>query len=707
MTHPLDPLLRPESIAVIGATPRPGAVGNMVLANLQTGHYAGRLYAVNPRHEQVLGAACYPDLEAVPGEVEHAIFAVGDERIETALDAAIARGVKAATIISSLILDHDEDPPLRERVRRKLAQAQMLVCGGNGMGFYNFIDGVWACGFETRHSHRPGKVALISHSGSGMSGILDCEERIDFSLAVSTGQELSVTMDQYLDFALEQTGTRVVGLFIETARNPAGLVAALQKAQAKRIPVVAIKVGRTELAAQLAVSHSGAMAGRDATYEALFERYGVQRVRDMDELATALIMFAQPHPVPPGGLVSIHDSGGERQLTIDLAEEIGVPLAPLSQATEKRLEALLDPGLPAVNPLDAWSRGGPDYHIAMAQCLAAMLADPAAAIGAVIHDRAPYGRIYANYLDYLRAAHAQSGKPAFLVANRQGTGSDPLVVAATEEGFPVLDGLAAFMTGAKCLFAYRDFLQRPPMSPPALERSALERWRGALALGAPPDESTALAMLADFQIPAVHGRVVDSERAAVNAALAVGFPVVLKTAAAGIAHKSERGGVRLAIADAEGVRSAYRELAGRLGARVLVAPMAAAPGVEMILGVIHDDQFGPVLMLGFGGIFAEVLRDVRFLLPPFDAAAARRAVDALRLRPLLDAQRGRGGLDIDAYCEAAARLSVLAVALQDAVREIDVNPIAVNEKGCLALDALVVTRAGGRLQRHGAGGQGA
>ena len=226
-------------------------------------------------------------------------------------------------------------------------------------------------------------------------------------------------------------GTRAVGLFMETARNPAGLVAALAKARERGIPVVALKVGRTELSAKLTVSHSGAIAGSDGVYDALFDRHGVHRVRDMDELATTLILFAQPHPVGAGGLVSIHDSGGERQLVIDLAHDHGVPLTQLSPASTRKLESLLDPGLPAVNPLDAWSTGGPDFDATMQKCFATLMSDPQAALGAVIHDRATDGGIYGVYLDYLRAGHAASGKPAVLVANRQGTGADPRVVEAT------------------------------------------------------------------------------------------------------------------------------------------------------------------------------------------------------------------------------------------------------------------------------------
>ncbi len=436
MAHRLDPLLRPQSIAILGASEREGTVGRNAVENLLKGGFEGGLYAVNPGRKSVLGVPCFPTLAELPEPVEHVIFAIADTRLDAALDEVIAHGARAATMMSSLVIENDSDPPLRDRVLAKIRKSGLVVCGANGMGFYNFADGIWGCGFKTRMHRRGGNVAYISHSGSGMCGIVDSEERIDFNLVVSTGQELAVSMDEYLDYALEMPGTRAVGLFMETARNPAGLVRAFERARERGIPIVALKVGRTELSAKLTVSHSGAIAGQDAVYDAIFDRYGVHRARDMDELATTLILFAQPHAVGAGGLVSIHDSGGERQLLIDLADDHGVPLTQLSPASTAKLESLLDPGLPAVNPLDAWSTGGPDFDATMQKCFATLMSDPQAALGAVVHDRVAGGGIYAGYIDYLRAGHRASGKPAFLVSNRQGTGVGPADRGRDARGIP-------------------------------------------------------------------------------------------------------------------------------------------------------------------------------------------------------------------------------------------------------------------------------
>ncbi len=652
-------------------------MGEWSLKNLLRGGYRGEIYPVNPGYDEVQGIRCYPSISEIPASPELFIFSVGDLRLEAVLDEAIAAGAKAAVLMSTLFIDGDATPVLKDRVLQKIKDSELIVCGANGMGFYNVRDHVWACGFDSSFHEAPGNVALISHSGSGMSGLIDSEERLRINLAVSTGNELDVTMDEYLDFVLDLPETNAVGLFVETARNPEGLQAALAKAARKEIPVVAIKVGRTEEAARLTVSHSGAMAGDDAAYEALFDKYGVQRVRDMDELATTLILFAELPRVGEGGLVSLHDSGGERQLMIDLADEAGVPLTALSDETVAKLENVLDPELPAVNALDAWSRGGPDARNQMADSLATMMQDPGAAMGAVVHDRAPFGKVYSSYLRYMQHGRAESGKPVALVAARQGTGHDEAVVTSTAEGFPVLDNVPMFLRGVRALFSYRDFLNRQDGKPPSVDANVT-----ALA----PGEAGALQLMSECGLPVVPTTAISCQ----SDIVASRYPVVLKTAAPGILHKSDVCGVVLNIESEEELRNAYTNMAKRLGPEAIIAPMVG-DGVEMMLGMRVDPQFGPVVLIGFGGIHAETLRDVTFALPPFSAAHARRCVDRLQLRPMLDGQRGKPPADIDAFCETAARFSAMIDAFRHKLTEVDVNPIIVHESGCTIVDALLVT----------------
>ena len=689
MTHRLDPLLRPRSVAVVGASAREDSLGDWALRNLVKGGFGGAIYPVNPRYETLQGLRCYATLAALPETPDLVVFAVADHRLEAAVDEAIAAGVRAAVIQSPLVIDDDAEPPLKARLAQKIRTSGLLVCGANCMGYYNVRDHVWTCGFDSTMHEAPGSIALITHSGSGMSGIIDCDARIRINVAISAGNEIGVTMDEYLDFVLDLPETRVVGLFVETARNPAGFRAALARANERGIPVVALKVGRTAEAAALALSHSGAMAGDDATYEALFDRYGVLRARDQDELATMLVLFADCHPVGDGGLVTLHDSGGERQLMVDLARDARVPLTRLSEESVAELESVLDPELPAVNPLDAWSRGGPDAAEIMTRCLEIMMRDPGAAMGAVIHDRAPGGGIYASYVDYMRRARAASGKPVALVAARQGTGHDPRVVATTREGLPVLDGVSPFLAGVRALFEYRDFCGRRTEAPREAPRDIVAEWHMRLHDGGALSEYESLRLLADFGIPVANPVPAASEDEVLDAAAAIGYPVALKSAQEGLLHKSDAGGVVVGIGEDEQLVQRYRVMSSDLGSAVLVAPMIAA-GVELFLGVKRDPQFGPVVLIGFGGVLAETILDVAFALPPFDAAHARRLLGGMKLRPLLDGVRGGPPVAIEAFCEAAARFSEMAHAPGDLLAEVDVNPVIVNEDGAVAVDALVV-----------------
>jgi len=689
MTHKLTTLLNPASIAVYGASQKKQSVGNEAISNLIKVGYQGVLYAVHPFYQEVEGIECYQSLSDLPTLPEHVIFAIADHRIEAALDEIIDAGIKSCTIFSSLSLSDDVIPPLKERLALKIKKSGLLVVGANGMGFYNVVDKVIASGFDSLIHKQAGNIALLSQSGAGMSGIVDCEQRLSFNFTVSSGQELSVTLEDYLDYVLHLPTTQVVGIFMETSRQPEKLIAAFELAQQKHIPIVILKVGRTALSAELAISHSGALAGTDASYAAVFERFGIQRVDDMDQLATTLMMFAQPNAISSGALVSLHDSGGQRQLLIDLAEQLSVPLTNLTDQSVKELQTILDAGLPPVNPLDGWGASGAK---AMSDSFTVLLKDDNAALGAVIHDRAPEGKIYPDYLHYLKKAHNETNKPVFLVSNRQGSGSDQLAIDSTLEGFPVIDGVSQFLLGAKCMMDYRDFLQRPAMTLPSIDYAKVQFWKTFFSESKIIDEVDASRCLADFGLPMVESHRFTCFEELTHLIPSLNFPVVLKTAASGINHKSDVGGVRLNIENIEQLNKAYQEMSKQLGRTALVAPMIKSQSVEMILGIVDDDQFGPLVVIGFGGLYTELLKDVAFLLPPFDAQTATRAVNKLHMRPMLNGLRGSQAFDVNSFSLAAANLSIFAVAMKDHIKEVDINPINLMHQGCIGLDALITLK---------------
>lgn len=686
MSHRLDPLLTPRSIAFVGASERPGSVGNGMMREIRRSGFAGAVYPVNPKYESVEGYRCYPSIAALPETPELVVLAVANAKLEDELAKAITAGAKSAAIFASGYLEGDGTPPLVERLGARARAAGLPVCGGNGMGFYNYERGIYVCGFPASPKVRRGGVTFITHSGSIMAALVDSEERLGFNLVVSSGQELVTTAAEYMDYALGLSSTRVIALFLEAVREPAKFIAALEKARARAVPVIAIKVGRTALAARLAESHSGAIAGNDAAYQALFDRYGVLRVATIDEMAAACMLFSQERRVGPGGIATIHDSGGERGNVIDLASDAGLRFAQIGARTVERLRRRLDYGLEPTNPLDAWGTGA-DADAVFTDCLEALVEDPDTAIGLFFTDRHDGGVLPRRYAVVCQAVHGKTTKPVALVLHRHGSGGDPYDREVVDSGIPVIDGDRTALIAVRLAFDHRDFMARPAFEPPPPpERALIARWRARLAQGPAPDESETLALLADFGIPTVPALVCTSAEEAARAAAGFGYPVALKTAMPGILHKSERGGVRLNLRDEAALRGAYGELERALGPRVLVAPMVQN-GVEMALGVVSDLQFGPLVMIGGGGVLIELLKDARFALPPFDAREAERLIGQLKAKRLLDGIRGARPADVEAFGLAAARLSRLAVELAGCFKELDVNPVIVTPKGCVAVDA--------------------
>jgi acyl-CoA synthetase (NDP forming) len=686
--HRLAPLLAPRSLALVGASPKPDSVGQGMIAG--AAGFPGRLYLVNPGYREIGGTPCYPSLAALPEPVEHVVLGIANARLEAALGEAVSAGAKAATIFGSGFLPEDGDPPLTQRLAALARRAGMAVCGGNGMGFYNLDAGVKVCGFPPQFEIRPGGVSLIAHSGSVFQALANYDRRFGWNVAVSAGQELVTTVADYLDFALDQPTTRAVGLFLETVRDPAGFIAALEKAAARDIPVVVLKVGRTAASARLAVSHSGAVAGNHAAYRALFDRHGVIETETLDAFANALQLMGQGRRLARGGLASIHDSGGERELLVDLAVDAAVPFARIAPSTVATLAGRLDHGLDPVNPLDAWGTGH-DYEGIFADCLAALAADEDTALAAFcveINDGYYLSEGYGRAL--LRAA-AGTAKPVVLATNIAANGSDPLQARLAAAGIPVLNGADASLAVIAKAMAHRDWRQRPPIAAGPAPAGVRETWRAVLSQGRPLDEGESLGLSAAYGLATLPWRIVEDEAAAIAAVQAIGFPAVLKTAAPGILHKTEHDGVRLGLGDEGAVRRAYADLARRLGPRVLVTRMAGK-GVELAFGASRDPQFGPLVMFGAGGVLIESLADRQFALPPFDAATAQRLIDRLALRPLLDGRRGAKSADVGGLAEALARFSVMVADLAGLVDEIDINPLIASSDGAVALDALVVPR---------------
>jgi acetate---CoA ligase (ADP-forming) len=341
VTRDLQKLLAPRSIAFIGASTRPDTPGNAMLRLIRAGGYSGVVHGVHPSHRVVEDYPCVPSILDLPDPPDLAVVAVRNERLEETMQQAMTIGTGSAVIFASATLPNDTTPPLGTRL--KAIAGDVPVCGPNGMGFYNDLDHVWVGGFASQRRPEPGTMALIAHSGSVFGALAHNDSRFRFALAVSPGLELTATVADYVQYALQRPEVRVIGLFLETARDPARLRQALEDAAARDVPVVALKVGRTPAAAAAAMTHTGAIAGSAAAWAALFDRTGTISVETLDELAATMLLCATGRRAAAGGLVAIHDSGGERELTIDLADRVGVPFAPVGEATLAAVQARLDP----------------------------------------------------------------------------------------------------------------------------------------------------------------------------------------------------------------------------------------------------------------------------------------------------------------------------------------------------------------------------
>lgn len=687
----MDALLQPRSIALVGASDRAETLGRAMVDMARVGGYAGSVYAVNPKYEKIGEIPCFPSLSALPEPVDHVVFGIGNERIESTLDEAIAMGAQAATIFATCAMQGDGGA-FRDKIAAKARGAGMAICGSNCMGFYNNAVGLRVAGYPALQAMPAGPIGWLAQSGSVFGALAHNDTRLKFHVAISSGAEMVTTSADYLAWMAQQEEIKVVGMFLEAVRDAEGFVASLELAANRDVPVVALKVGRTQASAQMALSHTGAITGNDMAYSALFKRYGVIQVDDEDELAAALLLLGQPRRPARGGLVAIHDSGGERELVADIADSLGVAYAPLEDATRQKLAGIIDPELEPTNPLDAWG-SAKNFRTTFAEGFKALLEDDNAAVGMMFCDIRDRFYVSEGYADAAIAAHRATTKPVALATNYSMVRHDELVVRLSAAGVPVIDGSRVALKAVRHMLAWRD-RPRPhwPVRPENCGSEAIaDAWRRRLCTGAPLSEDEALGLLSDYGIATPRRSTVGCETDLSQVASGMRFPVVLKTAVPGILHKSDVGGVALGLADEAALSLAYADMRARLGAEAVVAEMASK-GVELALGAVIDPQWGPMVVVSAGGTLMELLDDKAVALAPVSREEASELVGSLRIARLLDGYRGSAAADGQAVVDAVLRLGWLVSDLADAVAEFDVNPLIADAEGCVAVDALVIAR---------------
>lgn len=688
--HRLDALLRPRSIAIVGASGREGSFGKQLRLSIESLRYAGEVFLINPKYEQIDGLPAYPSLAALPHPVDCVAMAIADKALPHNLELAAAAQARSALMFGRAYGAADDGRELMPTLSAIAQAGNMQLCGANCMGYVNLEDRLQMTGFPFSTLSEPGHVALVSHSGSTWSGIVGNLRQLRFNYAISAGQELVTGVADYIDFLVDQPSTRVICLVLETVRQPEAFLAALGRARTQGIAVIALKLGRSAQGQVFAQSHSGAMSGSADVYDAIFERHGVVSVRTLDELMDTAELFAAARRPHNGSIGLGCDSGGERQLIADVAEPLGLSFAPLSRATVTRLEGLLDPGIEVANPLDYWGDG----NDIIADALLALASDEG--VGTVVMaTNIPDGQDFTNACTAaLEKTYAGTSKPVVLMGNVANTMSPTECARYRAAGIPVLMGTETALRALSHYTRYHDRLadraeHAPALAGPSVSAAVTERWLKRLQQAAQTQTSVQdFDLLRDFGVSVPASLSTADLAQALDFANATGYPLVAKIDSPDIAHKSDMGGVILGIHNEDALREAFARLQSIAPGPVLLQQQLQ--GSEWILGMKQDPQFGPTFTFGCGGIFVEILKDYTTLLPQDSVAQIRQKIQSLKAYPLLAGARGRAVTDAAKLAAVVHAFMRMGLALQSGVAEMEINPLLVDGHRIAAVDLLVI-----------------
>jgi acetyltransferase len=713
MHHYFAPLFEPAAVAIVGAGERKGSVGSVLIENMLVAGYRGQLYAVNPKHREVRGVPCFPAIGDVPERVDLAVIATPASTVPGIIEQCGAAGVRAAVVISA---GFSESGPAGAKLERALLENarrhRLRVLGPNCLGIMRPDVGLNAT-FARGHA-RPGSLGLIAQSGAVCTAMLDwaAAHDVGFSCVVSLGGSTDVDFGEIVDYLVNDPKTEHILLYIEGVRDARRFVSAL-RAAARVKPVILMKVGRQPAGSRAAVSHTGALVGADDVFDAVVRRAGVVRVRTIGQLVAAAQALSSK--VRPRGdrLAVVTNGGGPGVMAADRAGDLGIPLAELSSATFETLKKALPSNWSQGNPVDLIGDADAErYRAALSACLAdpgvdgvlvilapqAMTAPLEAARAVIECARTSDKPLLACWMGELQVAEARR----LLAAHGIPTFRTP------DPAIEMFAHVSAFYRNQKMLLQAPGPLSPHPEPDMAGARLVIE---GALAEHRTVlSEMEAKAVLAAFRVPVARAVRARSADEAMLVAEETGFPVVMKIDSPDVTHKSDVGGVRLNIANAQAARDAYRELAAGLerarpGARlsgIVVEPMVARPnGRELLVGVVRDSVFGPAITFGTGGTAVEVYADRAVALPPLNAVLADDLVHDTRASRLLDAFRNMPPVDRAALQEVLLRVSELVCELPE-ILEMDINPLLADESGAIALDArIAIGRADRALPRYG------
>jgi len=690
----LTPLLVPTSVALIGASNREGSFGYDMVSMLIKGAYKGEIYPINPRYSEVCGVKCYSDFNSIGHPVDLAVLCVNAARVEEQAKLCIDAGVKALIVFANCILEEEKnsESQLEDRLITLCREHNVLMLGHNAMGYYNNDIGLRISSAEAPDVGVKGNIAFLSQSGSTFLAVAHNEPQLKFNLVVSVGTGQIVGVEDYIIFALEQPTTKVVCVYMESVRKPERFIEAMEIAAKTRIPIVLIKVGKSVRGAEFARSHTGGLAGDDDAFQAIFDHYGVIRCNNLCEMANTLMLFSLYPDIPKGSVVAVADSGGERNMLADLADEVGLDFAKLSDDTMTSLAAIQEFPQEADNPLDCWGTGR-EFERIFEESLMVMLSDPGAAIGVISEDLRDDYYVSQGCVEALRSVVQKQHKPAVFLTNFSGTRRNEMTSRIQDYGSCLLMESREAFAGIRNWFKFRDFkfanANVEQLSLPA-EFITILRSKGTL------QEKESLSVLGVLGINTLSAFELAGDADLEAHKNKYVYPAVLKTAATGILHKADVDGVKLNIKNYEELVAAYEDMSARLGKEAIVVPMFTYD-TELIFGMKKDPMFGPLIIVGAGGIYTEMMRDRIILHPAATGDEILEKLSTLKTYKLLTGFRGSVPADINLLVAQIKRFCAVAAYLSEWVSEIDINPVAVAGEKIVALDALMIFKNDDKL----------
>ena len=694
----LTKLLKPKSVAVIGASEKEGFGGDVCRNILTYMEDRSHVYFINPKRDQVFEVPCYKSVTEVPESVDLMVICTSQKTVIPLLREGAAKGCGGAVIFASGYgeVGTDEGRANEKELMETARELGIAVMGPNCAGFVNYVDNVQAFAFISDKRDRKGSVGVVSQSGQLCLSLMDCPG-MRFSYSISAGNGKIVQMEDYMDFLVEDENTKVVSVYIEGVKNADKFAAVLKKAADKRKPVVILKAGRSAKGGAIAASHTGSLSGSDASFDAVLKKFGAIRVDDLEELMAMSLMLSTLKQMPKQTtFASMNLSGGETGICADVGSLNGIEYPDFTKETLASLKEQLPSYASPNNPLDMTASLSYDADL-YAGALRTVMDDPN--IGMVLIGYTLLLEIADPAIHYMYQGiekvvkeKGENCKPIAMIPFAENTRNAEYQEKLFNIGVPVLPPTVyAF----KILRRLADFISYTP------ENKSL-----SLAVGQKKsDETYALSEhdskkeLGAYGVPVPKEVIVTSAEEAAEFAKNTKEALVMKVESADILHKSDVGGVKLNIHGPEEAVQAYNEIMESVSSKrpdakingILTVPMLKS-GVEMIIGVNNDPQFGPMVMVGMGGVFVELFKDVALYPAPISKAEALDMLRSLKSFKLLNGYRGGAKCDIDALCDTIVSIADFASANRDTLKELDINPLFVypEGEGVGVADALVV-----------------